>query len=148
MYGNGFGFDSIGSTKLVFTDLKDLEARFSQLRILEHSEQMNMPRFPALLEAEWDPQATDYFATPDESPIYIDEFPRVEYLVQRGFFERRTANFWILFDELHRPRPLILLRQYLSNRRLEQRDFHALPAFSSSMKMFGQNACRLFWQNG
>lgn len=50
------GMDSdlilIGSTKPVFVDLEDLETRFYQPRILEHLEQMNMLRFPALLTAE------------------------------------------------------------------------------------------------
>lgn len=85
------GMDSdlilIGSTKPVFTDLEDWEAQFSQPRILEHLEQMNMPRFPAFLAAEQVSQANGYFTTPDESPIRTDEFPRLEYLAQRGFLD-------------------------------------------------------------
>lgn len=94
------GMDSdlilIGSTKPVFVNLEDLETRFYQPRILEHLEQMNMLRFPALLAAERVSQANGYFTTPDEALIHTDEFPRLEYLAQRGFFmnnERRTFGF-------------------------------------------------------
>lgn len=131
--GIWMGMDSdlilIGSARPVFVDWEDLEARFSQPRILEHLEQVNLLRFPVFLAAERVSQANGYFTTPDDAPIHTDEFPRLEYLAQRGFFEQRTADFWIPFDELYSPRPMTLLGQYLSNRPLEQQDFHALAAF-------------------
>lgn len=107
------GMDSdlilIGSTRPVFVDWEDLEARFSQPRILEHLEQVNLLRFPVFLAAERVSQANGYFTTPDDAPIHTDEFPRLEYLAQRGFFEQRTADFWIPFDELYSARPMTLL---------------------------------------
>ncbi len=85
----------IGLAKPVFADWENMEESFSQPRIPEHSEQVNVLRFPVFLAAERVSQANGYFTTPDEVPIHTDEFPRLEYLAQRGFF---LNNGWRTFE--------------------------------------------------
>lgn len=75
----------IGLAKPVFVDWENMEERFSQPRIPEHLAHVNVLRFPVFLAAERVSQANGYFTTPDEVP-HTDEFPRLEYLAQRGFF--------------------------------------------------------------
>ena len=126
----------IGSQEPLVIDLSDLEARFYQPRIHDHFKSIDILRFPVFLTTELVSHSNGYFTTPDETPVHSDFFPRLEYLAQRGFFERRVANYWNQFNELYSARPATLLGRYLEEHRLSRPDFRAIASFFLERKTY------------
>ena len=126
----------IGSKEPLSIDLAALEARFYQPEIHDHFKQIDILRFPVFLTTEVVSHANGYFTTPDEAPVHSDFFPRLEYLAQRGFFERRVATYWNQFNELYSARPMTLLGRYLEEHTLSQPDFRALASFFLERKTY------------
>jgi spermidine synthase len=126
----------IGSMEPMALDMKELEQRFYQPRIHEHFKQIDILRFPVFLTTELVSHSNGYFTTPDDSPVHSDFFPRLEYLAQRGFFERRVATYWNQFNELYSPRPMTLLGRYLADHTLSQPDFRAIASFFLERKTY------------
>ncbi|MCS1406892.1 MAG: Polyamine aminopropyltransferase [Verrucomicrobia subdivision 3 bacterium] len=126
----------IGSLEPLSVDLEDLEARFYRPRIHDHFKQIDILRFPVFLTTELVSHQNGYFTTPDDALVHSDFFPRLEYLAQRGFFERRVANYWAQFNELYSPRPTTLLGRYLSTHTLSQPDFRAIASFFLERKTY------------
>ena len=126
----------IGSMEPLVLDLKELEQRFYQPRIHDHFKQIDILRFPVFLTTQVVSHSNGYFTTPDESPVHSDFFPRLEYLAQRGFFERRVATYWNQFNELYSPRPMTLLGRYLADNTLSQPDFRAIASFFLERKTY------------
>jgi hypothetical protein len=117
-------------------DMKELEQRFYQPRIHEHFKQIDILRFPVFLTTELVSHSNGYFTTPDDALVHSDFFPRLEYLAQRGFFERRVATYWNQFNELYSPRPMTLLGRYLADHTLSQPDFRAIASFFLERKTY------------
>lgn len=126
----------IGSEEPLIVELDDLERRFYEPRIHDHFKQIDILRFPIFLSTQMVSHANGYFTTPDETPIHSDFFPRLEYLAQRGFFERRVATYWNQFNELFSARPLTLLGRYLEDHTLSQPDFRAMASFFLERKTY------------
>ncbi len=126
----------IGSQEPMSVDLEAMETQFYQPRIHEQLKGIDILRFPVFLTTELVSHVNGYFTTPDDAPIHSDFFPRLEYLAQRGFFERRVATYWNQFNELYNPRPTTLLGRYLAERELVQPDFRAIASFFLERKTY------------
>lgn len=126
----------IGSVEPLAIDLEDLEKRFYEPGIHEQFKQIDILRFPVFLTSQLVSHANGYFTTPDETPVHSDYFPRLEYLAQRGFFERRVAGYWNQFNELYSARPTTLLGRYLTEHQLVQADFRAIASFFLERKTY------------
>jgi spermidine synthase len=126
----------IGSMEPMSLDLEALEQRFYQPQIHEHFKSIDILRFPVFLTTELVSHSNGYYTTPDDSPVHSDFFPRLEYLAQRGFFERRVATYWNQFNELYSPRPMTLLGRYLADHTLSQPDFRAIASFFLERKTY------------
>ena len=124
----------VGSTRPYIPNIASMKERFEDPAVKNDLKRVDITSFPAFLAFEITSQQFGYFISPNQTPIHSDYYPVLEYVAQRAFFVRASAQNWRNFDEKFSPRSTLLLANYLQQQGLSLADYEAFALLHFSQR--------------
>jgi spermidine synthase len=119
----------IGSREPPRVDLQAMEAEFREPAVARDLDRIELTRLPVLLGREIVPERLGRFVPESGSRLHTDFRPILEFVAQKAFFVRRSADRWRVFDQNGSPRGTTLLAEYLKQHPPSEEDFRAFSRF-------------------
>jgi predicted membrane-bound spermidine synthase len=119
----------IGSPSPTRVNLDALATRITHPSVAADLARIQLTSVPLLLSLQVVSEDNAPFIPSPDAVVHNDFHPVLEYIAQRGFFARRKAEQWKLFDETACARPETLLGMYLARNPLTVADYRAFSRF-------------------
>jgi spermidine synthase len=127
----------IGSSVPTRVDLDSLVAEFRTPSVANDLARIHLTSVPVLLSLQMVSEENAPFIPQPNTVVHGDFHPVLEYIAQEGFFARRKAEQWKLFDETACAQPDTLLGMYLDRKPLTTDDYHAFSNFHLTYQLPG-----------